>query len=197
MERIEHTKSMRLGSIYFCDIEDNDCTYLGKMLGAHVYSEQSAFDKTLLWVYLVDRKLDRDKKNRRGQKIAELTLSHTKGKAYCVDMSAVDVRYQGHGVMPKLYAFVVYQLGIYLEAGSMQSPGGRKIWVELNKSSIVEVLGRTRTGKKVYYMEENDDGDELVACSPRVKAYDTDRDFIMYCGPKAIPGGKNVSSRGA
>jgi hypothetical protein len=63
-----------------------------------------------------------------------------KGAVY-VDYITVHKHYTGVGIAKSMYGIVLSILKRPLVAGSMQTPGGRKNWVSLNKIPGVKVIG--------------------------------------------------------
>lgn len=100
-------------------------------------------------------------------------MSRRSAKAPCViHAAALDPALQGKGLMPKFYAHLVTKVGLFLQADSMQSAGGRKIWVALSKDPSVTVFAAYKeNGVEKYSHVE---GDNLLYSDAPI--YDDERD---------------------
>jgi hypothetical protein len=84
---------------------------------------------------------------------------------YTVQNSIVSKRYQGFGMMAKVYSMIVRKLKIKLRAGSMQSVGGRGIWVRLNELKGVKIIGYGGLrGRIAYNMIDGGEGELVTEC---------------------------------
>lgn len=104
-------------------------------------------------------------------------MTRSSSKSPCViHAAALDPALQGKGLMPKFYAHLVTKVGLFLQADSMQSAGGRKIWVALSKDPTVTVFAAYKEngvekyshveGDNLLYSDApiyNDERDENVA----------------------------------
>lgn len=114
--------------------------------------------------------------------VFELVLRQVGEKVYTIDMIAFDNKYQGFSIATKLYKMVMKKLGIILEAGQSQSPGGRGLWCALSKVPGVEVFGSTnRKAKFLYEMVATDDGELTTECG--INPYDKNS-FRIYARVK-------------
>ena len=161
MNRIDMPKRVSLGNDYL------DGTFVGKLRGMLVYLEGDVGDEFLNVRVYRNEELADGKHN----VIADLVLSteYCKG-AYHVDLMRVSHRYQGHGIAPLLYAFLLRKLGIILQAGTAQSGGGRRLWAELAKMKGVTVFAATKRAKSALVIDLDKDDEELTHES--VKLYD-------------------------
>lgn len=100
-------------------------------------------------------------------------MTRRSAKAPCVvHAAALDPELQGKGIMPKFYAHLITKIGMFLQADSMQSAGGRKIWVSLSKNPEVTVYAAYKeNGVEKYSHVE---GDNLLYSDAPV--YDEERD---------------------
>ena len=100
-------------------------------------------------------------------------MTRRSAKAPCVvHAAALDTELQGKGIMPKFYAHLITKVGMFLQADSMQSAGGRKIWVALSKNPEVTVYATYKeNGVEKYSHVE---GDNLLYSDAPV--YDEERD---------------------
>lgn len=110
----------------------------------------------------------------------ELSMSRgSKGASWSVDLTKVDSKFQGFGIAVKAYAFIIKKMGIVLQAGSMQSPGGRSIWAQLAKENSVMVYGMKGRNGDLQVMVPNEDGTEVECEDENVQAYDVNG-FNMF-----------------
>jgi GNAT superfamily N-acetyltransferase len=100
-------------------------------------------------------------------------MTRSSSKSPCViHAAALDPALQGKGLMPKFYAHLVTKVGLFLQADSMQSAGGRKIWVALSKDPSVTVFAAYKeNGVEKYSHVE---GDNLLYSDAPI--YDDERD---------------------
>lgn len=100
-------------------------------------------------------------------------MSRRSAKSPCViHAAALDPALQGKGLMPKFYAHLVTKVGLFLQADSMQSAGGRKVWVALSKDPTVTVFTAYKeNGVEKYSHVE---GDNLLYSDAPI--YDDERD---------------------
>lgn len=110
-------------------------------------------------------------KNAKMQALVHMT--RRSAKAPCVvHAAALNPELQGKGIMPKFYAHLITKIGMFLQADSMQSAGGRKIWVALSKNPEVTVYATYKeNGVEKYSHVE---GDNLLYSDAPV--YDEERD---------------------
>ena len=149
--------------------------YLGKLKGMRVYLEGDVGEE----VIFVQVYQDLDLGGGKHQLIADLNLFNGKAKgAYHVDLMRVDYRYQGHGLAPLIYRFVLRKLGIVLQAGTCQSAGGRKLWAQLAKTKGVMVYALHRRGTEAHVFDLDEDDDELHHES--LKVYDGQRSVYTF-----------------
>ena len=151
MERIDMSKRVSLPA------ERPQGTYVGKLRGMLVYLEGDVGD------YIINVTVYHNQKVSGGKyrTIAQLSLStdYADG-AYHVDLMRIDYRFQGHGIAPLIYRYVMRKLGIILQAGTSQSAGGRKLWAQLVKMKDITVFAQTRRGK-AHILELDKDDEEL------------------------------------
>lgn len=169
MERIRYQKRHSLG--YF---GNTDYRPFGTVKGYKCYICDD--DEGPVWVEFVDP--DNTDRRGRAKRVAEIILSETKRNVFEVDTTVLDTKYQGMGLAPIFYAYLLRRKGWTIKAGTAQSPGGRSIWSRLSRRKDVIIYGKTRTGRPTM-MIENDEG-ELEPIFGRFEAYDGDREFEMY-----------------
>lgn len=156
MKRIELQQSQTLGTAkidYL--INEEDYEYAGMCSGMAVYS--TPFDKSFTEIEVLDLSTTRRNKTRR---IMQITLTYTKRGSYTVEMVSIDRKYQGHGIAPRIYRYIMRKFGIVLEAGSQQSPGGRSVWAALSK--MTRITMHAIDSKFNFYDVEAIDG-ELIS----------------------------------
>lgn len=150
---------------------------LGKLRGMDVYIEGTVGEDDLFVV--VYRPNPCGSSNKKQSVISELFLSNDYCPgAYHVDSMQIDHRFQGHGIATLLYRYLIKKLGIILQAGTLQSPGGRKIWAQLAKESGIQIFAAYRRGKQLIQIESDDDSDELF--HETVKLYDGVRQVYTF-----------------
>ena len=166
MYRIEMNKRIALKA------KRPEGTYLGNLRGMRVYLEGDVGEE-VIFVQVYE---NRDLGGGKYQLIADLNLfnGHAKG-AYHVDLMRIDYRYQGHGIAPLVYRYVLRKLGIVIQAGKHQSPGGRKIWAQLSKMGGVTVYCMHRRSSEAHVIDLDEDQDEI-----------THEAFKVYDGPRSV-----------
>jgi hypothetical protein len=162
IDRIEYDKASRLRNFYY---GDEDYKLIGSINKIQCFV--SVQDEVMMDVTFVS-----PKNSKCGYTVCEigLTRGNDENPVWGIDITRVDSRFQGHGLAPKFYKFLISKLGITLKAGSMQSPGGRIIWTQLSNLNNVTVYAKTKNGKP-YQVDSNDEGTELVS-SGRYQIYD-------------------------
>jgi hypothetical protein len=108
------------------------------------------------------KEVKRGKKTLR-QPVMEVSIGKEEfGNAYHIDIARTDYRYQGHGLMPLLYRYVMKKTGMVLQAGHMQSRGGRALWCKLAKLPDVQLFIAKPRKKELVPIEVDEDDEELV-----------------------------------
>lgn len=149
--------------------------YVGRLKGMLVYLEGDVGDDIIFVQVYNAQKLAGGKH----KTIADLNLSNDYCKgAYHVDLMRIDSRYQGHGIAPLLYRYVMKRLGIIIQAGTCQSSGGRKLWAQLAKTPGVEIFAAYRRGKELVQIEIDDEDEELH--HDTMKLYDGGRPVYTF-----------------
>jgi hypothetical protein len=181
MDRIDLSKnSIRLG--YFKPHEANESfdahyVHVKRMyhLGIDIWMDRES-DSNCIDVEFVDMYTYK--------RIMEMSLSkvNRKSKAYHVDITKMDSKYQGKRLAPKLYRQFLKSTGIILKAGECQSPGGRHVWNTLAGYHDLTVYGKLRYGQWEI-LEPNSDIREVefeYVKGGDMTCYDG-RDFDMFC----------------
>jgi len=170
IERIDLNKGSRLRSFYY---GDEDYRFIGSTnkLACYAYVQ----DEVMMEIVFVSPKNEKC-----GYTVCEIQLSrgNDENPVWSVDLTRVDIRFQGHGLVPKFYRYLISKLGITLQAGSCQSPGGRMIWAQLSDLDNVLVYAKTKNGKS-YRVDINDEGTELIAKS-RYHLYDGSSNIQLF-----------------
>lgn len=118
--------------------------------------------------------------NNKYKRIMCLSISKTYfDNAWHVDITQVDSKFQGLGIAPMVYKYVMKKMGIILQAGTSQSPGGRYIWNTLAQDDDILMVGCHGKKGKLVPVEAGEDG-EVVACSQYHKAYDGLYQFNVF-----------------
>lgn len=160
MHRIDYQKTSKLGRTYYEYLAEEDFVYTGKCAGLEVFVADGI---GYMEVEVVDPHAKRGKWIKRAMTI---TLTYER-KAWHVDIVSVDDKYKGFGLAPKVYRYLMRKLGIVMQCGKMQSPGGRYIWATLAK--MPGVFMKALDGRGNMYEVEPEDG-ELI--SDEVELYD-------------------------
>ena len=109
----------------------------------------------------------------------ELSKVHKRGVCYHVDIVRMDKKYRGQGLAPKLYKHIVKALGIVIQAGEAQSPGGRYIWNTLAGMNDCSVYGKFRYGQ--WHQLFKGDSEPELGWNPGGDMHTYDgREFTMY-----------------
>lgn len=174
MDRIDMSKKLTLRP------HTPEGRFVGRLRKMLVYIEGDiGEDVVLIVVYRdLDSRLNR-KSFKKLQPIAELSLS----KEYCdgayhVDLMRIDYRYQGNGIGPMLYRYILRKFPIMLQAGTMQSLGGRKIWAALAKMPDISVFAAYRRGKQAFEIDLDDEDEELR--HDDIQLYDSQRKVYTF-----------------
>jgi len=169
MHRINMSKAVRLGWFNIYD-PDADYRIIFKQRGLIMLGETD--DDQHMDFLLVDT-YNLNKKNR-PKIVMELLLSKSKNKnSWHVDYTRVDNLYQGQGLAPKMYRKLLKKMpGLMLEAGNLQSAGGRGIWAELGRMNDIWVFGKTKRSQP-FELDVDECENELMSFDRRV--YDNPR----------------------
>ena len=164
---------------------------IGSFRGMDVYVEGDIGQDDWFCVYVYRRLKSKNTKSR--QTIAELTLSddYCKG-AYHVDLMRIDHRYQGHGIAPMLYRYLMKKLGIILQAGTMQSGGGRRLWAELAKMKDIMVYASYKRKHEAHVIELEKEDEELHLDGIRLYDGRPIYTFATYCNDRLENGEKSL-----
>lgn len=102
------------------------------------------------------------------------------GNIYEVGYMRINRAFQGFDLAPRVYCEIIKSRGITIQSGETQSPGGRSIWVRLNKMLGVVVIGAVGTRQSSLELVDSADGVELS--SPNHSIYGTDG-YKLYAVP--------------
>ena len=97
-------------------------------------------------------------------------------ESYEIAMVQIDSKYQGFGLAPKIYRYLMKKIGVTLKAGTQQSYGGRSIWNDLAAYKDVQVVGKKN--KDCYDMEAGEER-EMTTGIKGVNCYDSGK-FTAY-----------------
>ena len=164
MNRIEVRKDMRLGKIAPSRVPDCALASTYDNLEMWVDTEETTYKV----VYIADA-TTRDI-------VARVALSRVRSRVWEVDMCSIDSKYQGFGIAPSLYYWIMLSLDISLKAGYQQSPGGRGIWYDLAALPEVSVLVRRR-GSEFAFAERDDEMREV--CSDQFDCYEYETSEVI------------------
>jgi hypothetical protein len=173
MDRISFGKAVNLG---WFDLEDME--YLGKLGSYEVYRANDDGDSVTIEV--IDPNTVRGVRLPTYKRVMEIELAQLYSKAWHVNISRVDKKYQGKGLSFKIYRFLLSKIpGFILQAGTSQSPGGAYIWYKLSQFKDVIIYGRTKSGRPAM-MIPNDELREMQCYNPSKDAYNSVKDFYMF-----------------
>lgn len=176
MERIDLSKSVRLG--YFAHFDADEAKRIGSYRHLVVY--QTIFDKEYRDDHLQIKVVDFGNTNRKGHPklVMEIDASTLYEKnAFHIDITRIDSVYQGWGIAPKIYRLIMKRLGVILQAGSMQSAGGRAVWAALAKMPDINMFAKTPRGKVLHDIEVDDSNEifsetmKIYNCSSRAQVF--------------------------
>jgi len=157
MERIDMKKRVRMGRHNPYTRHE---TFVGKLRSMLVFADGNFEDNDTTVLFYVYHGVP-DSRGRHEQ-IADLCLTNDICEnAYHVDLMRVNSRFQGFEIAPKLYYYIMKKFNIVIQAGSVQSAGGRKIWSKLCGMKNVVLFGTA--GKKFLQMDIDDETGELCA----------------------------------
>lgn len=174
MERITMKKKESLG---FFDTKPSyeDWKKIGSFSKLQVWVDDSMDES--MWVEVVDTSVVHGRSPQRVKRVLEIQLAKTEFKAFHVDITRLDYKYAGRGIAAKAYRYLIKKLGITLQAGSAQSPGGRKVWFDLARRNDLEVYAKTKYGQS-YYVEVDRTTRECFV--PTKEIYDGNREMYMF-----------------
>lgn len=164
MKRIDVNQNINLGS--FNKRFSRGLEELGN--DGHLTLWCESFDDWYKKIFLTDSK--------NSKVVAEVSLSLHRKKCWEVEMCSVDSNYQGFGICPHLYLWIMKSLDISIKAGYQQSPGGRGIWYDLAALPEVSVLVRRR-GKEFTLAERDDEVREV--CSDQFDCYEYETSEVI------------------
>jgi len=176
MNRIDYTKQHKLGRFNPNSEWTDEYARVGAVRGldCDVWVEGEDGDE-----YINIEVVQRWNENRQGyQRVMEIQLTRKKN-SYIVDLARIDSKFQGFGIAPRIYKYLLRKLGIILQAGEMQSPGGRSIWARMASMSGIDMFALDSRGN--HYDVEAEDN-ELMTDNERL--YDGRkkmRVFAMAC----------------
>ena len=114
---------------------------IGTRIGLEVWADKSPH---VIEVTVVDRQKTRN--NNTSPKIA-MVLTLTKcNNAWHVDIVRTDSRYKGRSLAVRVYVLIMKKLSIQLQAGGLQSVGGRYLWNKLASHKDILVFARKQRG---------------------------------------------------
>ena len=122
-----------------------DESQLGEKIGTRIGLEVWAdITPHIIEVTVVDRQKTKD--NNTSPKLA-MILSLTKfNNAWHVDIVRTDSRYKGRSLAVRVYVLIMKKLSIQLQAGGIQSSGGRYLWNKLASHKDILVYARKQRG---------------------------------------------------
>lgn len=129
--------------------------YVGNIKNLQVYGS---------WVgdgeYRIDVVIDNG--NTKVDSVMQLWLYEERENIYSITMVRIGPQYQGFGLAPKVYKFLMRKMGIKLMTATLQSPGGQAIWWEMARSGV-KISGITYRGRKVFDVEPDTDQKRMIS----------------------------------
>ena len=177
MDRIDMKKKFALG--YF-DTKANDDTWvrLGSFSKLQVWVDNSMQDEGYLEVTVVDTSVVHGKSPQRVKIVLEINLSTECFKdAFHINMTRLDHRYGGRGIAAKAYRYIIKRMGITIQAGTIQSKGGRKVWFDLAQVNDLEVYTKSKFSKSYVV---GIDEEEREIWHPAKEIYDGDKAMYVF-----------------
>ena len=163
MIRIDYPKKQRLGHFY---PRHTDYEKVGSYRGLQIWAEFT--DECILLEVVIPTA----KKNKYVRvMIVDLSRSDYGDEVWEVGTTVISTAYQGFGLAPKIYRYLMKKTGITLQAGNAQSAGGRSIWHSLSKFEDVLILGK-RFRKPLIVLEADEDEKELTTGIDKFEIYD-------------------------
>lgn len=162
-------KRQSFGRMSLEDLNMNGYICIGKLLNMKVYSFFNGEERSVI---IIDPNSSKSKKFKI---IMRIDLFRVLGNAWFVEEVGIASKYQGFGLAPKAYRFVMQSLNIIMRSGNEQSPGGNYIWNELNKYSDIDIYAIDIKNKYEWYdVESTDHG--ILECDS-LSLYDEDDRF--------------------
>lgn len=164
MTRIDYPKNQRLGFFY---PGHTDYEKVGSYRGLQIWANS---DEECILLEVV---IPTPTKNKYVRVMAvDLSRSDLCDNVWEVGTTAVSTAYQGFGLAPKIYRYLMKKTGITLQAGNSQSAGGRSIWHSLSKFEDVLILGK-RFRKPLLVLEADEDEKEITTGIDKFEIYDS------------------------
>jgi hypothetical protein len=169
-------KQARLG--YF-DTTSLDWDKIGSFRKLHVYVDRSV--DGYLDVDIVDPSVKHGRSPKRIKRVLSIQLSLTEFKAYHIDLTRLDQTYAGKGIAAQAYRYIIKKLNITLQAGNVQSPGGRKVWFDLAQIRDLNLYAKSRYSKRY---EVGIDPEQREVWLPNGKdVYDGMKEMFVFAMP--------------
>ena len=171
-------KSERLG---FFDTKGPDYVKIGSFRKLHVYVDQSV--KGYIDVDVVDPTVQHGRSPQRLKRVLTIQLSITEFKAFHIDLTKLDKTYSGRGIAAQAYRYIIKKLGITLQAGSVQSKGGRKVWFDLAQVMDLAVYAKSRHSKAYDVGIDTEEREVWLPSGKEI--YDGVKEMFVFAKPWA------------
>ena len=184
MDRIDMKKKFALG--YFDTKANDDCwVRLGSFSKLQVWVDNSLqHPEGYLEVTVVDTSVVHGRSPQRVKIVLQITLSVGDFKnAFHIDMTQLDHRYSGRGIAAKAYRYIIKKLGITLQAGSVQSKGGRKVWFDLAQVMDLAVYAKSRHSKAYDVGIDTEEREVWLPSGKEI--YDGVKEMFVFAKPWA------------
>jgi|TARA_R110000803_G_scaffold136337_1_gene203315 hypothetical protein len=178
MDRIDMKKKFALG--YFDTKANDDCwVRLGSFSKLQVWVDNSLqHPEGYLEVTVVDTSVVHGRSPQRVKIVLQITLSVGDFKnAFHIDMTQLDHRYSGRGIAAKAYRYIIKRMGITIQAGTIQSKGGRKVWFDLAQVNDLKVYTKAKGGRGAVV---GIDEEEREVWHPTKEIYDGMKEMFVF-----------------
>jgi len=167
-------------SLGYFDTKANDDTWvkLGSFSKLQVWVDNSMQKEGYLEVDVVDTSVEHGKSPQRVKRVLNIQLSVGDfSNAFHIDMTQLDHRYGGRGIAAKAYRYIIKRIGITIQAGTIQSKGGRKVWFDLAQVNDLEVYTKSKFSKSYVV---GIDEEEREIWHPAKEIYDGDKAMYVF-----------------
>lgn len=110
-------------------------------------------------------------KRNQAQRVMDLWLEKI-GSSWVVNIVRSNKKYRGYDVAPKVYRYLIKK-GIVLQAGTLQSVGGRAVWNKLAQYPDIEMFGVSKQDPHIE-IRAGDQG-AIEAVDPDIDIYSGNR----------------------
>ena len=167
-------------SLGYFDTKSNDDTWvrLGSFSKLQVWVDNSMQKEGYLEVDVVDTSVEHGRSPQRVKRVLNIQLSVGDfSNAFHIDMAQLDHRYGGRGIAAKAYRYIIKRMGITIQAGTIQSKGGRKVWFDLAQVNDLKVYTKAKGGRGAVV---GIDEEEREVWHPTKEIYDGMKEMFVF-----------------